>query len=180
MRLLRLSCLSGVLSYISVSLPHMLSDWHDISDDGFFYLPGVFFALFVLLPLARESDRRILRWVGLMVISVAAWFTAVSIGFQIMPLANQMAVLACGVSGSVGAGILTVGSRYLVPVHVTVKSAVITFIAGFFGGCLIGLAITQPRASFYSECLYFAGFTFWQSSIAMSIFYRREPIQKGQ
>lgn len=179
MRLIRLSCLSGVLSYLSVALPHMLSGWHDISDDGFFYLPGVFFALFVLLPLSRESDRRTLRWVGLMVISIVAWFAAVSIGFQIMPLANQMAVLACGVSGSVGAGILTVGSRYLVPVHVTFKSSLRTVTAGFLGGCIIGLAITQPRASLLSECLYFVGFTFWQSSIALSIFYRPKSIQKG-
>lgn len=179
MRLLLLSCLSGVFSYISVALPHMLSDWHDISDDRFFYLPGVLFAVFVLLPLARESNRPLLRWIGLMAVSVTAWFIAVSVGFQVLPLANQATVLACGVSGSVGAAILSVGSRYLVPVDVTVKALLRTVIAGFLGGCIIGLAITQPRASLYSECLYFAGFIIWQSSIAMSIFYRREPIQKG-
>ena len=100
MRLLILSCISGVLSYLSVSLPHFLASWFDISDDALFLLPGVIFGILVLLPLVKKTNYRALRWFGLLIFSIGAWFVAVSIGIQVLPLSLETSNETKSASGS--------------------------------------------------------------------------------
>jgi hypothetical protein len=171
MALIFSACLSGVLAYLSVSLPHLLSDRFDLSDDALFLLPGVIFGAVVLVPRVKGSGGRIFRWLGIMLISILSWLTAVSVGFQVLPLANQASVLACAVSGGIGALILAMGSRHLIPTAAGLKSFLAAVIAGVCGGGIIGSALAQPRASVLAESLYLAGFIFWHCGVAVSIFH---------
>jgi hypothetical protein len=173
MRLLILSLTSGFLSYLSVSLPRYLSSRYNVSDDALFFLPGVLFGLFILIPLVPKTPSRAIRWLALMIFSVAAWTIAVSIGFKVLPLVNQTSVISCGISGSAGVIILALASRYLIPAKFTSASVIMALAAGFFGGCIIGMAINQPRASLTGEVLYFTGFLFWHSSVAVTLFWKR-------
>jgi hypothetical protein len=177
-RLLVLSLLSGVLSYLSVSLPRMLEHRYPISDDAFWFFPGVFFGVFLLLPLASRSTQRELRWVGLMIISVVAWLIAVSVGFQVLPLTTDLPILSCGLSGSIGALILAVGSRTLIPIRSTRPSVFSALFSGFVGGCFIGWALSLPRGSVAGECLYLIGFLTFQSGVALALF-RRHNVSEG-
>ena len=178
MRLLILSCISGVLSYLSVSLPHFLAPWFDISDDALFLLPGVIFGIFVLVPLVKKSNFRVLRWFGLLIFSIGAWFVAVSIGIQVLPLVEQAPILSCGISGSMGVLLLAAASRYLVPFNFYMSSILIALFVGFLGGSVIGLAFSQPRASVGGESLYFMGFLFWHCGVAVSLFGRPRDISE--
>ena len=184
MRLLILSCISGVLSYLSVSLPHFLASWFDISDDALFLLPGMIFGILVLVPLVKKSNYRVLRWLALLIFSIGAWFMAVSIGIQVLPLVKQTPILSCGISGSIGVLLLAAASRYLVPFNFYVSSILIALIVGFLGGSIIGLAFSLPRASLASEFLYFIGFLSWHCGVAVSLFGRPRAIneekQKGR
>lgn len=172
MRLAILAFISGVLSYLSVSLPHFLAPWFDISDDALFLLPGVIFGIFVLVPLVKKSTARVLRWIGLLVFSIGAWFVAVSIGIQLLPLVKQAPILSCGISGSIGALLLAAASRHLVPFNFYMSSILMALFVGFLGGGIIGMAFSQPRASPVGESLYFIGFLFWHCGVAVSLFGR--------
>lgn len=172
MRLLILSFISGFLSYLSVALPHLLTPWIDISDDAFFLLPGLFFGLFVLLPLVKNTHHRVWRYVGLMIFSIGAWYVAVAVGFQVLPLVGQLTVLSCGISGSIGVLLLTAASRYLVPLHFKTSSFLLALLVGFIGGSIIGMALMQPRTSLAGESLYFIGFLFWHCGVAAALFGR--------
>jgi hypothetical protein len=178
MRLLIMSCISGVLSYLSVSLPHFLAPLFDISDDALFLLPGVIFGILVLVPLVKKTHYRALRWLGLLIFSIGAWFVAVSIGIQVLPLVKQTPILSCGISGSIGVLILAAASRYLVPFNFYVSSILIALFVGFLGGSIIGMAFSQPRASLASESLYFIGFLFWHCGVAVSLFGRPRAINE--
>lgn len=177
-RLFIMSCISGILSYFSVSLPHLLSPRFDMSDDAFFFLPGVIFGTFVLVPLVKNTNYIILRRFGLLLFSVIAWYVAVSIGIQVIPMVKQTPILACGISGSIGVLMLAAASRYLVPLKFNISSIMIALLAGFLGGCIIGMAVKQPRASLTSDSLYFLGFLFWHCSVAVSLFWRTQTTQK--
>ena len=170
MRLVILSCISGLLSYLSVSLPHLLSTWFNLSDDAFFILPGLFFGVFVLAPRVKNANHRALRCVGLLIFSVVAWYVAVTVGFQVLPLVHQLAMLSCGISGSIGVLLLIAASRYLVPLSISISSFLITLLVGFIGGGIIGLALVQPRTSLVGESLYFIGFLFWHCGVASALF----------
>lgn len=174
MRLVILSCISGLLSYLSVALPHFLTTWLDLSDDAFFLFPGLFFGLFVLLPLVKPTNHRVLRWAGLLIFSVGAWYAAVAVGFQVLPLVDQLAVLSCALSGSIGALLLAAASRYLVPLRLDASSFLTALLVGFIGGSIIGMAIMQPRTSLASESLYFIGFLFWHCGVAVTLFGRAQ------
>lgn len=180
MRLLILSFTSGMLSYLSVSLPHFLGSRFAVSDDMLFFLPGVLFALFVLLPLVNKTKYRVLRWFGLLAFSLAAWYMAVTIGIQMLPLVKQSPILSCAVGGSIGVLVLAAASRYLVPVKFKTASILTAITVGFIGGCLIGMAVKQPRASMASETFYFIGFLFWHCSVAVSLFGRLQYTNKNK
>jgi len=172
MRLFILSCISGLLSYLAVSLPHWLSSWFNLSDDAFFILPGLFFGVFVLAPRVKSANHRALRRVGLLILSVGAWYVAVTVGFQVLPLVHQLAILSCGISGSIGVLTLMAASRFLVPVTFSISSFVTALLVGFIGGGIIGMALVQPRSSLASEFLYFIGFLFWHCGVAAALFGR--------
>ncbi len=170
MPLLYRSLISGFLSYLSVSLPRVLPDRFAISDDVLFLFPGLLFGVFILLPLKMYTPPSGIRRVFVLICSVTAWYIAVAIGMQALPLAAQSPILACGLSGSVGVAILTVAGRLIVPVRIEPRSVLIALLVGFLGGGLIGLAVAQPRASLSSEGLYLLGFVFWQTSVAHALF----------
>lgn len=172
MRFFVLSCISGLLSYLSVALPHFLTEWVDLPDDAFFLLPGLFFGLFVLIPRVKNTNYRALRYAGLLVFSIGAWYAAVAVGFQVLPLVDQLALLSCGISGCIGVLLLAATSRYLIPLHLNTSSFLIALFVGFIGGSVIGMALMQPRASLAGEALYFVGFLSWHCGVATSLFYR--------
>lgn len=172
MRLVILSSISGLLSYLSVSLPHLLSTWFTISDDAFFIFPGLFFGAFILAPRVKKVNYIALRRAGLLIFSVAAWFVAVMIGFQVLPLVGRFAMLSCGISGIIGVLLLMAASRYLVPLHLNLASFLVVTAAGFIGGVVIGLALVQPKASVASELLYFLGFLLWHCGVGLALFGR--------
>ena len=178
MHLFKRSLISGFLSYISVSLPHFLADWYAVSDDLLFLFPGLLFGIFILLPLARPFAHRGIRRAALIMGSVAAWYVAVSIGIQVLPAAAQSPVLSCGFSGCIGVAILAATSRAIISVPLDLVSALNALLAAFLGGCVIGLAVAQPRASLVGESLYLIGFVFWQTSVAFFLFRKAEASRK--
>jgi hypothetical protein len=161
-----------------------LASLFDISDDAFFLLPGVIFGILVLVPLVKKTHYWALRWFGLLIFSIGAWFVAVSIGIQVLPLVKQTPILSCGISGSMGVLLLAAASRYLVPFKIYTSSILIALFVGFLGGSIIGLAFSLPRASLASESLYFIGFLFWHCGVAVSLFGRpratNEDRQRGR
>ena len=169
-RLITLSGISGLLSYLSVSLPHLLSTWFTISDDAFFIFPGLFFGMFILAPRVKNGKHRTLRRIGLLIFSVGAWFVAVIIGFQVLPLVHRLAMLSCGISGIFGVLVLMAASRYLVPIHLDMSSVLNVIAVGFVGGVVIGLALMQPRASVAGELFYFMGFLLWHCGVGVALF----------
>jgi hypothetical protein len=171
-RLFVLSVTSGLLSYLSVALPHFLSAWVNLSDDAFFMLPGLFFGLLILAPRVNNTIHRALRCVGVVVFSVGAWYVAVTVGFQVLPLVHQLAMLSCGISGGIGVLLLIAASRYLVPLNVNRSSFLIALLVGLIGGGIIGLALAQPRTSLAGEFLYLVGFLFWHCGVAAALFGR--------
>lgn len=178
MHILKRSLISGFLSYLSVSLPRFLADRYAVSDDLLFLFPGLLFGIFILLPLARPSAYRGIRRAALIIVSVAAWYVAVSIGIQALPATVQSPVLSCGFSGCIGVAILAAISRYIIPVPLDLVSALNALLAAFLGGCVIGLAVAQPRASLVGEGLYLIGFVFWQTSVAFFLFRKAEASRK--
>lgn len=170
MKIIIFSIISGILSYLSVSLPHFLDHRLAISDDVLFLFPGLLFGGFILMPLVKPTPHRFIRRIALVSLSVAAWYVAVSIGFQVLPWAQQSPVLSCGVSGSVGVLILAAASRIIAPIRIDIASVLTALVVAFLGGCLFGLAVAQPRASVAGESLYFFGFVFWQTGVAISLF----------
>ncbi|MDJ0783308.1 MAG: hypothetical protein QNJ22_15130 [Desulfosarcinaceae bacterium] len=178
MRLLLLSSTSGFLSYLSISLPHWLSPWFKVSDDSLFVLPGVLFGLFILVPLVESKEHRLLRRIGLLLFSIFAWYVAVSMGFQALPLIRQTPILSCGISGVIGVLLLALTSRYLVPVKLAQSSILIAALLGFLGGAIIGSAFKLPRASLASEVLYLLGFLFWHCSVAHALFAEGRPFTR--
>ncbi len=77
--------------------------------------------------------------------------------------------------------LLAAASRFLVPVKFKASSILTAVIVGFIGGCIIGMAIKQPRASLASESFYFIGFLFWHCSVAVSLFGRlQHTIENNQ
>jgi hypothetical protein len=174
MHILYRALISGFLSYLSVSLPRFLARRYAVSDDLLFLFPGLLFGIFILLPLARPAAHRGMRRAALVICSVLAWYVAFSTGIQVLPLTGQSPVLSCGMSGGIGVAILAVTSRYVGLVHIDTASAVTAFVVGFFGGCLIGLAIAHPRGSPAGEGLYLIGFVFWQTSVAVALFRKTE------
>ena len=171
-RLFVLSCISGLLSYLSVALPHFLSTWFNLSDDAFFILPGLFFGLLILAPRVKKTNHRALRCAGVVVFSIGAWYVAVTVGFQVLPLVHQTTMLSCGISGVIGVLLLIAASRYLVPLHFKASSFLIALLVGFIGGGIIGMALGQPRTSLAGESFYFIGFLFWHCGVAMAFFGR--------
>ena len=131
MRLLVLACISGTLSYLSISLPHFLAFKFSLSDDVLFFLPGVLFGLFILVPLVKTTNCRALRWLGLLIFSVGAWYAAVATGIQVLPLVKQAPIVSCGISGSIGVLLLAAGSRYLVPWKFQPSSIAAAALVGF-------------------------------------------------
>ena len=170
MRVLILSCISGLLSYLSVSIPHLLSTWFAISEDAFFIFPGLFFGVFILAPRVKSGNHRALRCAGLLILSVGAWYVAVIIGFQVLPLVHRLALLSCGISGIVGVLLLMVASRYLVPLHLNISSILAVIFVGFIGGVIIGMALMHPKASLASEFFYFLGFLLWHCGVGVALF----------
>ena len=171
MKLLILSFTSGLLSYFAVSLPHFFYSQFGLSDDALFFLPGILFGLFILIPLVETRHLRVLRSFSLLILSVAAWYVAVSIGIQALPIFNQTAVVPIGISGSIGVLCLSIASKYLIPIKLKLTSLIIALLVGFIGGCILGLAIAQPRASLGGELLYLVGFIFWHCGVAFSLFW---------
>lgn len=178
MRLLILSCISGLLSYLSVSLPHLLSNWITISDDAFFIFPGLFFGLFILAPRVKNGNHRAWRRAGLLIFSVGAWLAAVIIGLQVLPLVHRLAMLSCGISGIFGVILLMAASRYLVPLRLDITSILVVIVVGFIGGVIIGMALVQPRTSVASELLYFLGFLLWHCGVGVALFGRDRTTAK--
>jgi len=170
MKLLILSSISGLLSYLSVALPHLLSLQFSVSDDTLFIFPGVLFGLFILVPLVEDRKHRLMRRISVLLLSIVAWYVAVSLGLKALPLIKQSPVLSCAVSGVIGVLLLAVASRYLIPVKIRPASIVNAACAGFLGGCIIGLAYQLPRASMASEAFYFLGFLSWHCSVALTLF----------
>ena len=171
MKLFIFSFISGLLSYFSVSLPRFFYSQFGLSDDALFFLPGVLFGVFILSPLIKTPHLRILRSFTLLVLSIAAWYVAVSIGIQVLPLFKKTAFLSIGISGSIGVLCLAIASKYLIPIRVKSSSLIIALWVGFLGGCILGLAIVQPRASLGGEILYLVGFIFWHCGVAFSLFW---------
>jgi hypothetical protein len=171
-RLFILSCISGLLSYLSVSLPHLLSNWMTVSDDAFFVFPGLFFGLFILAPRVKKGNHRTLRRAGVLIFSVGAWLVAVAIGLQVLPWVHRLAMLSCGISGIIGVLLLMAASRYLVPLHLDIATIVTVIVVGFIGGIIIGMALVQPRTSVASEFLYFFGFLMWHCGVGAALFGR--------
>ena len=157
----------------------LLADRYAVSDDLLFLFPGLLFGVFILLPLARPSAHRGIRRVALIIGSVAAWYAAVSIGIQVLRVAAQSPVLSCGFSGCIGVAILAATSRYIIPVPIDPVSALNALLVAFLGGCVIGLAVAQPRASLVGEGLYLIGFVFWQTSVAFVLFRKAEALRKA-
>jgi hypothetical protein len=168
-----LALTSGFLSYLSVSLPHLAGGRLGMSDDVLFFLPGVLFGVFILAPLVQSASHKALRRTALVLFSIAAWYLAVSSGFQVLSLSRHPPVAAVGLSGGVGVLCLALASRFLVPVRITLSSLLSACLAGFLGGCLIGLAVHQPRASLAGEGLYLVGFVFWHVTVALCLFRKR-------
>ena len=172
MRIFILSIISGILSYLAVSLPRFLDHRLHLSEDVLFLFPGLLFGVFILMPLVKQTPHRFIRRVSLVLFSIAAWYVAVSVGFQALPWAKQSPVLSCGLSGSAGALILAAASRYIVPIQIDLASVLTALLVAFLGGCVIGLAVAQTRASAAGESLYLFGFVLWQASVAISLFRR--------
>ena len=76
--------------------------------------------------------------------------------------------------------LLAAASRYLVPVKFKASSILTAVIVGFIGGCIIGMAVKQPRASLASESFYFIGFLFWHCSVAVSLFGRLQNTNENK
>ena len=174
MKLFILSFISGLLSYFAVSLPRFFYSQFGLSDDALFFLPGILFGLFILIPLIETPHLRVLRSFALLILSVAAWYVAVSIGIQVLPIFRQTAILSIGISGSIGVLCLAIASKYLVPIKLKLASLIIALLVGFLGGCVLGLAVVQPRASLGGELLYLVGFIFWHCGVAFSLFWSRK------
>ena len=176
MKLFILSLISGLLSYFSVSLPRFFHSQLGLSDDALFFLPGVLFGVFILIPLIKTPHFRILRSFALLILSIAAWYVAVSIGFQVLPVFKKIAIMPIGISGSMGVLCLAIASKFLIPIRLKLSSLVIALGVGFLGGCILGLAVLQPRASLEGELLYLVGFIFWHCGVAFSLFWSRRTV----
>jgi len=92
---------------------------------------------------------------------------------QLLPFLKKTAIISIGISGSIGVLCLAIASKFLIPMRLKLSSLIIALLVGFLGGCILGLAIVQPRASLGGELLYLIGFIFWHCGVAFSLFWSR-------
>lgn len=159
------SVLSGVLTYLLIRLAGNMPDWLPLHADLFRYAPGFLFGAMALQLGAQGVGRRI----GVVLAAGLIWILMYRLAVHLVSEQEQSVLLACGIAGGVGAWLAALLVKLLRPRRLSLLAALMAFVSGTIGGCLIGEGLLKPDESWLLDLLLLSGFVLWQAGVAGSL-----------
>lgn len=164
-RVMWMASVSGLLSYGLISLAGNMPAWLPLPSDLFRYAPGFVFGALVLQMGTQGVGRR----VAIVLSCGLIWYLTFKLAGHLVMEYDQSTLLACGVAGGLGAWLVSLLVRLLKPRRLSLLAMLMAFVAGTFGGCLIGQALLQPELLVLGQVLLVAGFVAWQVGVGAAM-----------
>ncbi len=167
----RYAVLSGILSYLAVSpVPVLLPELPMLVDELLFYSPGALFGLFVLVPVAWNEPRRLVRAPLLVLASTLAYFAATQVALTISDESSLIA--ACAIAGMLGAVLVAFATHAITGRRFSSPELTRTMVLGASGGMLIGCGMHFEEMA---GLFLFGGFVAWHWGVSVGLFAPGEP-----
>lgn len=160
-RVMLMAAISGLLSYGLLSLAGDMPAWLLLPSDLFRYAPGFVFGALVL----QMGTQGLGRCVAIVLACGLIWYVTFKFAGHLVMEYDQSTLLACGVAGGLGAWLVSLLVRLLKPRRLSLLAMLMAFVAGTFGGCLIGQALLQSELTAFAHFLLMAGFVAWQMGV---------------
>jgi hypothetical protein len=160
-----MASISGLLSYGLISLAGDMPVWLPLPSDLFRYAPGFVFGALVL----QMGTQGLGRCVAIVLACGLIWFVTFKVAGHLVVEYDKSTLLACGVAGGLGAWLVSLLVRLLKPRRLSLLAMLMAFVAGTFGGCLIGQALLEPDLTAFAQLLLIAGFVAWQMGVGSAM-----------
>jgi hypothetical protein len=164
-RVIVMAGLSGVLTYALVWLAGNMPEGLPLPAELFRYAPGFVFGAMVMLPATSGIARRI----ELVLACGVIWFLMFRLASKLVVDYDQSTLLACGVAGGLGAWLVSLTVKLVLPRRLSLLAMLMAFVAGILGGSLIGQGLLEPDESPLLFVLMVAGFVVWQAGVGGSL-----------
>jgi len=166
-RLLLLSFISALLSYLGIRIEALrLSEALTIV--FLEYSPGVFFGALVLASRVSGDSGVWWRRVRLMIVSVLIYYVAYHIAVN--PPKHSVGIVSCSSAGLLGALMIWVACRYIIPQRLSFTQIVMASLAGVVGGAFIGMINEDWLPNWLGHLGFASGFFIWQMGVAFALF----------
>ena len=166
-RLLVLSFVSALLSYLAIRFQSVA--WPKPLGLILFYSPGLFFGALVLVPMASKGNGVWWRRIRLVIASVLIWHIALRIAINSWPY-TKLGILSCSSAGVLGALIICVACRFIIPQKYSLMQIMMSSLAGVVGGAAIGSVFEVWAVSRIGAVGSVSGFIIWQMGVAFALF----------
>ena len=166
-RLLVLSFISALLSYLAIRF--VGAGWPKPLGLILFYSPGIIFGALVLASRVSEGSGVWWRRIRLVIASVLIWHIALRVAVSSWPY-SKLGILSCSLAGVLGALMIYVACRFIIPQKSSHMQIVMASLAGVVGGAAIGSVFEVWAASRVGAVGYVGGFIIWQMGVAFALF----------
>jgi hypothetical protein len=168
-RRLALSTLaSGALSYLGTWLLDLLPGGTAVFRNSGVYLPGVLFGAMVMAPRAPSAPRR----AGAVALSTLIYYAAVKLAMHLAVSVRIQEMLACGLSGLLGAIAVAAAARLVLRWKVPPARLAEAALAGACTGVIFGLKGTFALPGSWEAATLVIGFVSWQTGVGLALFGR--------
>jgi len=166
-RLLVLSFVSALLSHFAIRFQSVA--WPQPLGLILFYSPGLLFGVLVLVPMGGEGSGVWWRRIRLVISSVLIWHIALRVAINSWPY-TKLGILSCSSAGVLGALMICVACRYIIPQRFSLVQIVMASIAGVVGGAATGSVFEVWAVSRIGAVGSVGGFIIWQMGVAFALF----------
>ena len=160
---LALAVLSGIGVLLAGEVPG--SGWFST-----YGLPGAVFAAGVLWPHLRRGNLLVARAVGLVVVSGVSYWAAISTGIEVAPWLGERSeprLASYVVASLVGAAIVVVFAKWLVPLPTPARYWVLSTVAALVGGFVMYFGIPGLPGDVSD----FAAFATWHALLCVALHF---------
>ncbi len=173
-RLLVATTLSGVFSYAGTLILDKIPGGVALFRNSGVYLAGVLFGVLVLAPRASGGGRRILKQALLVVLSTVIYYAAVKLAMYQAVTLHMREMIACGMSGALGALAVGAAARAVLSTDVPSRRFAEAAAIGAATGTLFGVNGTFRIPDAVQALILVLGFTAWQTGVALALFRSKE------